>query len=134
MGTRARPATHVCSSTQGKADNGSYCIAGECQLAFAVLPRGARRLLDVLARAIGEGGGSALLSYDDLEALGTDRKALPSALRALAHLGLIEVGVGPRVSGRYSLATRWRSLDSVEAARLVKLAHEPRPSWQAASW
>ena len=94
---------------------------------LAMLPKLAKRLLDVVEGAvISNGGISAPLSYDDLNSLGLDRRGLPQARLMLVKLGLVEVTFGARGVSQYSLAPGWRSLSSPDAQRLVTLAKQPQ--------
>ena len=84
-----------------------------------------QRVLDAITSAVGD-GDSAALSYNQLDQY-TNRRQLPASLRALVSLGLVEVSIGPRCITVYSLSERYRTVDAVEAAKLVALAQQPRP-------
>ena len=92
--------------------------------AYRMLPRTARRVFAAIERAIGD-GTSASVSYADFRVdhhIG--RQSISPALKLLDHLGLIEIGPGPRLVNVFRFSNRWRTIDEVEAVRLAALARE----------
>lgn len=95
---------------------------------LAALPRAAQRLFEAVERTISDGGGPVGLSYDDFTGThGVDRKSLPPSLRMLRSVGLVEVEIGARGIGVYSISDCWRSIDAEQAARLIEVARQPQP-------
>ncbi len=95
--------------------------------AYAALPPNARRVFAAIARSIGD-SRTVSVSYHSLRfGRGIEPKRVSPALRLLDHLGLIDIQVGPRLVNTFRLSDRWRSIDTVEAARLSALAREPKP-------
>ena len=95
--------------------------------AYAALPRNARRVFAAIERAIGD-GSSASVSYTSFWLdHNIEGKLVSPSLKLLDHLGLIDIESGPNRSTVFRLSTRWRTIDALEAARLVKLARLPKP-------
>ena len=100
--------------------------------AYAVLPPGARRVLRAIERSIGD-GSSASVSYTSFWLdHNIEGKLVSPSLKLLNHLGMIDIESGPYRSNVFRLSTRWRTIDALEAARLVKLARLPKPPRVAA--
>jgi hypothetical protein len=95
--------------------------------AYRMLPRAARRVFAAIETAIGD-GSSASVSYTDFALVHhIGRRAISPALKALSHLGLIEVEPGKRLVNHFRLSNRWRTIDEVEAKRLSELARAVMP-------
>jgi hypothetical protein len=99
----------------------------ESSVAFAALPKSAKRVFAAIERAIGD-RSSASVSYVDFRLdhhIG--RRSVSPSLKLLDHLGLIEIEPGPRLVNAFRFSNRWRTIDEVEAARLAALARELKP-------
>jgi hypothetical protein len=95
--------------------------------AFAALPQSALKVFAAIERTIGN-GSSATISYHDFQFQHHfGRKTISAGLKALDHLGMVEIEPGARLINRFKLSNRWRTIDGIAAVRLAELAKEQKP-------
>jgi hypothetical protein len=81
--------------------------------------------LDLITAEVERDGGEAALSLNNFA--GLSRIGARNGVRQLVALGFVKLKLGRRRVGVFRLATGWRAIDSVDAARkLIKAAKSPR--------
>jgi hypothetical protein len=96
--------------------------------AYRVLSPNARRALDAIERAIGD-GGAVQISRGSFHAEHEVRSgSYRGVIRQLASLGLVDIERGaPRRVNVFRISERWRGIDADEARRLRALVRPPTP-------
>jgi hypothetical protein len=105
--------------------------------AYKALSRVGKRVFDLIAAEIRrQGGGEVAISFNDFAArCSLKRISVRYAVKQIVATGLVQIGFGRRRISIFKLAPGWRALDTDEATRLVRQAHEvklPRPQRVAA--
>jgi len=94
--------------------------------AYLALTPAGRRVLHVIESEVERGMASISLN-DFTQRFGCSRAGARYGLKQCALLGFVSIDMGPRRVNVFALADGWKSIDRVEASRLVQLAKLPKP-------
>ena len=102
--------------------------------AYAALTPSGKRCLHLIEDEVERCGGVAAIPRPVFMARRISKKSASFGIKQCERLGFISdtVGVGARHANVFALVDDWRTVDASEAARLVELAHLPKPQRVAA--